>query len=157
MNINIKIKNFEKEDILTYKILAFNRITKVLKTNKQIRYRVLVIVGNKVNKIGFGLVKANELSVAIRKAILKAKKNVFKIKLTKEKTILYSKVIKYKSSKLICKPVKADYGLVANDTIKTICRLVGIRNVIIKSFGSRNIINMTKAIYFVLKQFELIE
>lgn len=140
---------------LTYSILSASRISKVLKNKKQFRFRVLIVVGDRINLIGFGLVKANQLKVAIKKALIKAKKNLFKVNINEIKTIPHSLTINYKASKIIFKSAKQDYGIIASNPIRIILELAGIKNIITKNLGSRNIINVTKSVYILLKNISL--
>ena len=147
------VKKFETFSNLTYSILAASRISKVLKDRKQFRYRVLVVVGNRINCVGFSLVKANQLKTAVRKALIQAKKNLFKIDITKTETIAYPLTINYKASKIIFKPKRYDSGIIAKNSLRIIFELAGIKNISAKSFGSRNIINLTKIVYLLLQHF----
>jgi small subunit ribosomal protein S5 len=145
----------KKESTLVYRVLSSRRIVKVLKHEKRFQFRVLVVVGDQLNKVGLGIGKSKKLKMAIKKAILIAKKNIFSIKLTPTKTILDTKIFYYKASKLILKPAKQDHGIISGYPMNIILKISGIKNIITKSFGSRNSMNISKATILVLKDFEI--
>ena len=149
------VKLNKKQSKFKYRILSSRRVVKVLKHEKRFQFRVLVIIGNETNKIGLGIGKSKKLKTAITKAISTAKKNLFSIFLTKNKTIPYSLTIYYKTSKLVLLPGNQDHGLISGNPIRIILELAGIKNIITKSFGSRNSLNLSKATILALKNFEI--
>ncbi|WBL31646.1 30S ribosomal protein S5 [Candidatus Phytoplasma sacchari] len=127
------------------KVIKINRITKVVKGGRRFRFSALVVVGDKKGRVGFATGKAQEILDAIRKALEKAKKEMIKISLSGS-TIPHEIIGKFGASKTFLKPASKGTGIVAGGkAARTILELVGIKDILTKSFGSRTSINVIRA------------
>lgn len=156
MNIKKNLSNKKdyfniKKDSLEEKVIKINRITKVVKGGRRFRFSALVVVGDKKGKIGFATGKAQEILDAIRKALERAKKKMVKISLSGA-TIPHEVIGKFGASKTFLKPASKGTGIIAGGkAARTVLELVGIKDILTKSFGSRTSINVIRAIMKGLK------
>lgn len=132
-------------------VLQIDRVTRVVKGGRRLRFRATVIVGNKNGKVGMGIGKSHEVVGAIHKAIAQAKKNMLIVPLNKG-TIPHEVYIKYKSSKIIMMPASPGTGIIAGGAVRKIAQLAGIKNMLSKMFGARNKITNAYATMLALKQ-----
>ena len=137
-------KEFEEE------VIQIDRVTRVVKGGRKLRFRATVAIGNKKGKIGVGVGKSQEVTGAIQKAISKAKKELVTVKLDGA-TIPHNLKIKYKSSKILLLPASPGTGLIAGGTIRKVLDLAGVKDILSKSYGTTNKVNNTKATYEALK------
>lgn len=135
-----KINSIFKE-----KVVLINRITKVVKGGRRLRFSALVVVGDKKGQVGFATAKAQEILDAIRKALEKAKKNLIKVSLSGT-TIPHEIIGKFGASKTLLKPASKGTGIIAGGAARTVFELVGVRDILAKSLGSRTSINILRAI-----------
>ena len=133
-----------------------NRVTKVTKGGKKLRFSALVVVGDGKGKVGFGLGKAPEVPDAIRKAIEKAKKNMIDVPITKG-TIPHTIMTKFSSTKILLKPAKSGTGVIAGSTVRAIMDAAGITDIVTKCIGSSNPHNLVKATFKALSQLQSID
>jgi len=131
-------------------VISIDRVTKVVKGGRRLRFRATVAIGNKKGKIGIGIGKSNEVSGAIQKAIAKAKKCLAEVVLDGN-TIPHDITVKIKSSKMILLPAAPGTGIIAGGTMRKIIELAGIKDILSKSYGTTNKVNNTKATYEALK------
>jgi len=132
------------EQEIEEKVLHINRCTKVLKGGRKFSFSALIIVGNKDGKIGYGFAKANEVSDAIKKGSEAARKDL----LTFERhntTIPHEVVVQWDGAKILLKPAAEGTGVVAGSKIRAVLELAGIKDVVAKSLGSNNPINLVRA------------
>jgi len=139
-----KLKNASSELEVEEKLVALDRVTKVVKGGKHPRFRALVVVGDGKGHVGFGLAKAGGVPDATHKAGAIAKKRVVETPILNG-TIPHEILAKFGASKVLLKPAAPGTGLIASTTIRTVLELAGIRNIISKSLGSSNRINVVKA------------
>ncbi|MFA5947363.1 MAG: 30S ribosomal protein S5 [Candidatus Gracilibacteria bacterium] len=137
-------KEFDEE------VIEIDRVTKVVKGGRKLRFRATVVIGNRKNKVGVGVGKSNEVTGSIQKAINKAKKNMITIPLDGT-TIPHQVYIKFKSAKLLLMPASAGTGIIAGGTLRKVLTLAGIKDILSKSFGTTNKVNTTKATIEALK------
>ena len=129
---------------LEEKLLGIDRVTKVVKGGRHLRFRALVVVGNGQGVVGFGLAKAAAVPEAVRKAGAMAKKELIEVPI-KNSTIPHEILAKFGASKILLKPAAPGTGLIVNNTTRSILELAGIKDVLGKSFGGTSKINVAKA------------
>ncbi len=126
------------------KLIAVNRVTKVVKGGKRLRFRALLIIGDGKGHVGVGLAKATGVAEAIRKASAAARKELIEVPIVNN-TIPHEILAKYGASKLLLKPAASGSGIIASNTVRAVAELVGIKDIIGKSLGSSNRINVVRA------------
>jgi small subunit ribosomal protein S5 len=127
-------------------VVAINRVTKVVKGGKNLSFSALVVVGDQQGHAGFGMGKAREVPMAIRKAIEQAKKNLVKLNL-KGTTIPHQVVGHYGSGQVLLKPAPEGTGIIAGGPVRAVMEVAGIHNVLTKSIGTSNPHNVVKATF----------
>ena len=132
------------------KLVHVNRVSKVVKGGRIFSFTALTVVGDGNGKIGFGRGKAREVPVAIQKAMEAAKRNMIAVNL-KDSTLYYPVSAKYGSSVVFMKPASEGTGVIAGGAMRAVCELVGIQNVLAKSYGSTNPINIVRATFKALQ------
>ncbi|MCM8783509.1 MAG: 30S ribosomal protein S5 [Candidatus Omnitrophica bacterium] len=133
------------------RVVKINRVSKVHKGGKKLSFNALVVVGNGKGKIGVGFGKANEVADAIRKSINNAHKNIFTVNL-KGETISHEVYGHFGAADVVLKPAGPGTGVIAGSSVRPICELAGIRNILAKSLGSENAMNIAKATVIALKK-----
>jgi len=141
----VSTKNQEQEVEFEERVISVNRVAKVVKGGRRFSFSALVAVGDKNGHVGIGFGKANEVPVAISKAISNAKKTVFEIPLVGDGTLPYHITGKYGSSRILIKPAAPGTGVIAGGPVRVIMELAGVKNVLTKSLGSSNIKNVVGA------------
>ena len=131
-------------DDLIEKLVEVNRVAKVVKGGRQFGFTAITVVGNGQGKIGMGYGKAKEVPLAIQKAMQAARKNLHQVALNKE-TIYYEVNGRHGASKVYMQPAADGTGIIAGGAMRAVCECVGIRNILAKSYGSRNPINLVRA------------
>ena len=134
----------KNNDDLIEKLVAVNRVAKVVKGGRQFSFSAITVVGNGNGKIGMGYGKAKEVPLAIQKSMQSARKDLHSVTLKKE-TIYYETTGRHGASKVFMRPAADGTGIIAGGAMRAVFEVVGIRNVLAKSFGSRNPINLVKA------------
>ena len=117
------------------KLLDLTRVTRVTAGGKQLRFRAIIVIGDKKGKLGFGVSKGLDVSQAIEKATRLAKKNIITVPINKDGTIDREVKAKYGASVVLLKPQRKGKGLVAGGTVRTLCQLAGIQNISSKILG----------------------
>lgn len=135
------------------RVLEVNRITRVVKGGRRLRFRAAVAVGDKKGQVGFSVSKGTEVQVAVDKAKSKAMKNLIKVPIV-NKTIPYEVQEKFVSTKVLLKPASSGTSLIAGLSVRSILYLAGYENIISKIFGSTSRINSAYATFLCLKQFD---
>lgn len=144
---------FEKpDDGIKSKLVSVNRITKVVKGGRTLRFSALVVVGDGKGMIGIGMGKAAEVPDAIRKAEQVARRTMIKISLSGDSdTIPHRTYGKFSRGYVLLMPAKDGTGIIAGGSVRAVVELAGIKNITTKSYGSRNPINVVKAVFEGLK------
>lgn len=135
----------------TEQVIAVNRVTKVTKGGRHMRFAATVAVGDKNGKVGLGTGKSNDVPDAIRKALQAAQRNVIQIDLVDGRTISHEAIGKCGAARVMIKPAKAGSGIVAGGPVRSVLELAGVRDVVSKSLGSNTQINTAKATLNALK------
>lgn len=133
------------------KLVAVNRVAKVVKGGRQFGFTALTVVGDGKGRVGFGYGKAREVPIAIQKAMQAARKNMIRVNLTRE-TLQYAKKGRHGATRVYMQPASEGTGIIAGGAMRAVFECAGVRNVLAKSYGSRNPINVVRATINALKQ-----
>ena len=133
------------KDEFESKLLDLTRVSRMTAGGRRMRFRAVMVVGDKKGKVGLGVSKGKDVAQAIEKATRLAKKNLIEVPI-KEGTILYEVVSKFGAAKVLLRPQRKTRGLVAGGTVRVICDLAGIKNISSKILGKTgNKLNNAKA------------
>ena len=138
------------------RVVSINRVTKVVKGGRRLRFAAIVVVGDKNGHVGFGTGKAQEVAEAIRKAIEDAKKNLIEVPMV-DTTIPHEVIGRYSGGNILIKPAVAGSGVSAGGPVRAILELAGVADVTSKSLGSSTPINMIRATVEGLLQLKRVE
>ena len=129
---------------LSERVVHVNRVAKVVKGGRRFSFSALVVVGNEVDTVGVGYGKANEVPLAIQKAIDDAKKNLFRV--PKHRTTITHQVLGHAGAgRVLLKPASAGTGVIAGGGVRAVLELAGIRDILSKSLGTSNPVNLVAA------------
>lgn len=145
-----KLNNLEES------VVTINRVTKVVKGGRRLRFTALVVVGDREGHVGFGTGKAQEVPEAIRKAIENAKSNLIEVPMDGT-TVPHEVIGEFCGGKVLIKPAQAGSGVAAGGPVRAVMELAGVADVTSKSLGSNTPINMVRATVAGLQQLKVAE
>jgi small subunit ribosomal protein S5 len=142
---NHKIESVSSDGLdLQERVVDINRVAKVVKGGRRFSFTALVVVGDEDSVVGIGYGKANEVPIAIQKGVDQAKKNLFRV--PKYKTTITHKTLgRYGAGQVMLKPAGEGVGVIAGGGVRAVLELAGVRDILAKSLGTQNPINLVKA------------
>ena len=132
-------------------VLNIDRVSRVVKGGRRFRFKALVVVGNRKDKVGVGVAKGGDVQAAVAKATDVAKKHLITVPLNGE-TIPHDSEVKYSGARVLIKPASSGTGIIAGGVVRQIIGVTGIRNLLTKSLGSTNKVNIAYATIEALRE-----
>jgi small subunit ribosomal protein S5 len=139
-----RVEKSQATDEYLEKLVAVNRTSKTVKGGRQFGFTALTVVGDGAGRVGFGFGKAREVPVAISKAKAAARKNMVNVSLRNE-TLHYAVKGSHGATRVLMQPASDGTGVIAGGGMRAVLECAGVRNVLAKSYGSRNAINVVRA------------
>ena len=127
------------------RVVAVQRVTKVVKGGKKLSFRAVIVVGNQKGQVGVGVGKAADVSTAVRKAVTDGKKNIITVPLTTSNSIPHKIDGRFGAAKLVLVPSAPGSGVIAGGSVRIVLELAGIQNILSKQLGSNNLLNNARA------------
>jgi small subunit ribosomal protein S5 len=143
--------NYQETRELKERVVEINRVAKVVKGGRRFSFTALVVVGDEIDRVGVGYGKAREVPLAITKAVEDAKKNLFTVP-KHGSTITHAVTGNFDAARVMLRPASEGTGVIAGGGVRAVLELGGVRNVLAKSLGTTNPINMAKATVVALKE-----
>lgn len=132
-------------------VLNIDRVSRVVKGGRRFRFKALVVVGNRKDKVGVGVAKGGDVQAAVAKATDVAKKHLVTLPLNGE-TIPHDSEVKYSGARVLIKPAAPGTGIIAGGVVRQIIGVTGVRNLLTKSLGSTNKVNIAYATIEALRE-----
>jgi small subunit ribosomal protein S5 len=127
------------------RVVAIQRVTKVVKGGKKMSFRAVVVVGNEQGKVGVGVGKASDVITAVKKGVTDGKKHVIMVPLTGANSIPHATTGRFGAAKLVLRPSAPGCGVIAGGSTRTVLELAGVKNILSKQLGSNNLLNNARA------------
>jgi len=141
-----------EESEFDQKIIDIARVARVTEGGKRMSFRATVAVGDRINRIGFASGKGLDVTLAVNKAVSRAKKHMIRLPVNKKGTIAHASQAKFGASKVMIKPAPVGTGIIAGGVMRIILELAGVKNVTAKMIGANNKINNAQATLDALKK-----
>lgn len=139
---------------LEERVVSIKRVSKTVKGGRRMQLSALVVVGDGKGKVGIGMGKSQEVPNAIKKGVEDAKKNMFRVPITSEGTLPHEIMGEYGAGRVLIRPAVQGTGVMAGGPVRAVMELAGVKNVITKSLGTNNALNIVKATAEGLKAME---
>ena len=146
-----KVQDEGRDDGLREKMIAVNRVTKVVKGGRILGFAALTVVGDGDGRVGMGKGKSREVPVAVQKAMESARRNMIKVSL-KNGTVHHNVVGEHGAARVLVAPAPAGTGIIAGGPMRAVFEVMGVTDVVAKSHGSTNPYNMVRATFDALKR-----
>jgi len=148
---NIRRKANISEPKLIERLIKVSRVSKVTKGGKKLSFRAVVVVGNEKGQVGVGVAKANDVVNAFKKAKTEGCKNLINLPLTKSLSIPHHVTGKFGACNVILRPSSEGSGVIAGGAVRIVLEVAGIKNIIAKQLGSKNLLNNARAVICALQ------
>jgi small subunit ribosomal protein S5 len=138
-------KSYKIKSEWSERVVSIQRVTKVVKGGKKMSFRAVIVIGNEQGKVGVGVGKAGDVITAVRKGVTDGKKNIITVPLTSSNSIPHQTNGRFGAAKLVLRPSAPGSGVIAGSSIRTVLELAGIKNILSKQLGSKNLLNNARA------------
>lgn len=137
-------------------LLQLDRVTRVVKGGRRMRFRATVVIGDRAGRVGVGLGKGNDVQISVRKAVAEAKKTLINVPIVND-TIPHPVKLKFKAARILILPAAPGTGLIAGSAIRKVLELAGVKNILSKNIGTNNRVVMGQAMLKVLSKLKMTE